>query len=215
MSKVKDGSALERFEAPKGYDPKFPYELRIAPSTLPRGARRDIPLQYQGALTVISESGGRLLLVYANRHVAVVRDKTVEAVVDFDPPELALSDHERHGADVHQVVYADGVLFACRGYNAWLAGRKGIVTAVDVATGELRWRSEPKVCGGVLTLVDDYVFTGYGAHDTPYAVKLLRRHNGALTQSLPLFGAVMEVEVDGSKVVAGTYKHRVTYELAR
>jgi outer membrane protein assembly factor BamB len=111
------------------------------------------------------------------------------------------------------VIYREGVLYACRGYNAWLAGRKGIVTAIDAATGELRWRSDAKVCGGGLDLIDDYVVTGYGAADTPYAVKLLRRADGSLAQSLPLFGAILEFSVSGNDLVASTYKHRVTYVL--
>jgi len=214
LSKVKDGSALERADAPSTYNPKLPYEFHQPPADLPPGARRDVPLAHAGsALTVISESGGRLLLVYGNRHVAIVEGKRVEQIVDFDPPELPLSDLDRHGSDVHQVVYHEGVLFACRGYNAWFPTRKGIVTAVDAATGELRWRSEPKVCGGSLAIVDEYVITGYGAHDTPYALKLLRSADGTLAQSLTLFGAALEFAVSGSKVIAMTYKHRVEYEL--
>ncbi len=212
VSKVKDASALERAESGTTYDPKRPFELRTAASELPKGARPDIPLTFEGALTVISESGGKLLLVYAGRFVAVVDGKNVEEVVDFEPPELPLSEEDRLFDEVHQVVYEDGVLFACRGYNA-KGGKTGIVTAIDAATGELRWRSPQKVCGGVLTLVADYVLTGYGAHDTPYALKLLRRYDGAVVQTLPLFGAALEFEVSGPTVVASTYKHRVEYQL--
>jgi len=61
---------------------------------------------------------------------------------------------------------------------------------------------------------DDYIVTGYGAHDTPYAIKLLRRSDGSLVQSVTLFGAALEFTVTGNTIIAGTYKQRVTYELS-
>lgn len=216
-SKVPDNAALARANAktPPRWDPTRPSELRV-PMThvLPEGARTDIPLSFEGKpLRVISESGGKLLLLYEGRWLAVVDGKRVEQVIDFDPPDLPLTEHDRAFADVEQAVYRDGVVYACRGYNAWLKTRKGIITAIDAATGELRWRSDVKVCGGVLALLGDWVVTGYGAIDTPYAIKLLRAYDGSTVQSLMLFGAAIELYPSGDSVVAITYKDRVTYEL--
>lgn len=217
--KVPDNAALARVngKTPARWDPSRPSEIRASMAhQLPEGARTDIPLSFKGKdLGVISESGGKLLLLYAGRWLAVVDGKKVEQVIDFDPPDLPLTEDERSFSDVEQAVYRDGVVYACRGYNAWLKTRKGIVTAIDAATGELRWRSDVKVCGGVLVLLDEYVVTGYGAVDTPYAIKLLRAHDGSTAQSLTLFGAAIEMYPDASAstVVAITYKDRVTYEL--
>lgn len=213
--RTNDASALHRAESHSQYDPSHPFDLVGNDITeLPPGARRDIPLAYAGQkLRVISESGGKLLLVYGPRFVAIAGGNKVEQVLDMDPPALPLSSDDRLFSDVHQAVYADGVVYVCRGYNGWIASRKGYVTAVDAATGDMRWRSDAKTCGGVLALVDEYVITGYGAIDTPYALKLLRRHDGTVAQTLPLNGAAIELNVNGETVVAGTHKNRVVYAL--
>jgi hypothetical protein len=217
-SKVPDNAALARTNAktPPRWDPSRPSELRSSMTHhLPEGARADIPLSFEGKpLGVLSESGGKLLLLYGGRWLAVVDGKNVEQILDFDPPDLPLTEDERSFADVEQAVFRDGVVYACRGYNAWQKTRKGIVTAVDAATGMMRWRSDVKVCGGVLTLLGEWVVTGYGAIDTPYAIKLLRAHDGVTVQSLPLFGAAIELYPSGDTVVAITYKDRVTYALS-
>jgi len=217
VGRVKDGTAVDRQTKVHAYDPSLPYELipKGSPRVLPTGVRRDLPLRFGGGeLDVIADSGGRLLLIYAARFVAVVKGDVVEQVVDMDPPSLPLTADERFFSDVHQALLADGVLYVCRGYNAGVRSRKGYVTAVDVATGQLRWRSPEKTCGGVIALMGDHVVTGYGAIDTPYALKLLSRHDGSIVQSIQLFGAAIELPVAGvDDVIAATFKHRVTYRL--
>lgn len=215
IARVADGAPLKRAEArPAPYDPRRLNEVHDTPATLPPGARADIPTSFfEEPLRAISESGGRLLLVYGPRYLAVASGKKVEAMLDLDPPELRLTENDRLFSDVHSAVYQDGVTYVCRGYNGWLRSRKGYVTAVDVATGEMRWRSPAQTCGGVLAVVDEYVITGYGEDVMPYALKLLFRADGTVAQSIRNKGAALDFLVDGSRVVVETYKHRITYEL--
>jgi hypothetical protein len=183
-------------------------------AVLPSGARSDIPTSYAGEpIRVIVESGGKLLLVYGPRYAAVVDGTKVDAILDLDPPSLPLSKEDRLFSDVHEVVYADGVAYVCRGYNGWLRSRKGYVTAVDVATGALRWRSPAQTCGGILALVGDYVLTGYGEDVMPYQLKLLRRYDGTVVQSIRNDGAALDILVDGDRAVVETYKHLITFKL--
>lgn len=213
-ARVKDDGALRRAEAPGAYTPGRPYAPGPDIVALPPGARPDIPLTYGDAkLRSIAESDGKLLLLYGPRYVAVVSGRSVSGVLDLEPSSLPLDDDDRHFSDVHDVVHSGGVLFVCRGYNAWRATRKGYVAAVDAATGELRWRSDAKVCGGLLALVGDYVITGYGEAIIGFALKLLRRTDGVTVQSIPLDGAALEFTVTGDTVVVGTHTARVTYEL--
>ena len=214
-ARVSDTAPLARAQArPAAYDPLRLNEVHDSPATLPPGARADIPTSHRGQpLRVILESGAKLLLVYGPRYLAVVDQKKVEQVLDFDPPELALSAEDREFSDVHEAVYRDGIVYVCRGYNASLRSRKGYVTAVDVATGQMRWRSKALTCGGVVALIDDYVITGYGEDVMPYQLVLLSRADGSVVQSIRNDGAALDFLVDGSRVVVETYKHRITYEL--
>jgi hypothetical protein len=215
VGRAPDKTPLARAESRHApYDPRRVNEVRATPAELPTGARTDIPVAYDALpLRVIRESGGKLLLVYGPRYLAVVDGKKVEQVLDLDPPELPLTKEDRTFSDVHQAVFEDGVVYVCRGYNGWLRSRKGYVTAVDAATGELRWRSPAQTCGGSVALVGDYVVTGYGEDVLPYALKLLKRSDGTVVQSIRNDGAALDFLVDGTSVVVETYKHRITYRL--
>jgi hypothetical protein len=212
VKRVADTSALTPQTT---YDPRRAFEMTPGgPPSLPAAARPDIPMHYRGLeLRIISESGGKLLLNYGGRYLAVVDGSTVEHVVDTCPASLPITAAQRDFHDFTQVELRDSVAFVCSEYNSWVPSRKGIVTAIDVTNGEVRWRSERCVCGGVLVLMGDYVVTGYGDIDKPYAIKLLRVADGTTVQSITQFGAAILFEIQGDDVTAGTFKERVTYRL--
>ncbi len=183
---------------------------------LPDGARADIPLQYLSMpILNISESGGRLLLVYGPRYLVVVNGKYIESVIDFDAESLKITQDDRFMSDVHHAAYRDGVVYVCRAYNRQPRSRKGYVTAVAAATGEMHWRSPAQTCGGVVDVLGDYVITGYGEDIMPYEIKLLNRADGRIVQSIRNLGAALNflVSEPASEVVAETFKHRITYKL--
>jgi hypothetical protein len=219
VARVTDTSALARAQNDRGYDPVRPNFFEGHAGTLPAGAPQAILRTYGGkGVVYLSTSGGKTLLgygtIYGSRFIAVVaEDKTVERVVDFFPRALGLGPDEDASSDVHEVLYEDGILYACRGYNAVDRDRKGYVTAIDAATGALRWRSAAQTCGGTLVRFGDYVVTGYGEDVMPYQTRLLRRYDGAVVQSFHNDGASLEFEVNGEKLVVLTYKHRITYDL--
>jgi hypothetical protein len=224
VKRTLDATANARFDSPSPpYDaqrlnkvvPSI-FASHQAQSKLPAGARTDVPLRYEGLwLASIQESGERLILVYGPRYVVVVAGDVVERIVDFIPASLQIASEERRAMDLSQVIYAGGVLYACGEYHGHPMPREGQITAVDVATGRLRWRSQKQVCGGTLAVMGDYVLTGYGADILPYQFKLLRRYDGKLMQSLPNVGAAFDilVEPDNENFIVETYKHRITYHL--
>ena len=63
----------------------------------------------------------------------------------------------------------DDTLYVCNGggsYAREVSGKKGFVTAIDLATGVLRWRSDPLVCNAAtFAIAGDYLITGYGFTD--------------------------------------------------
>jgi hypothetical protein len=218
IARVADKSALAHTGNDLPYDQARHNSFESHAGKLPVGAPSGVPLRYAGkGVLYLSTSGGKLLVgygtIYGSRYVAIVSGTTAERVIDFFPSALGLGAEETSSSDVHDVVLDDGVLYACRGYNAPARTRKGYVTAIDAATGEMRWRSAAQTCGGTLALFGDYVVTGYGEDVMPYQTRLLRRHDGALVQSFHNDGASLEYSVDGERLVIGTYKHRITYEL--
>jgi hypothetical protein len=197
---------------PTTYDPRYPFDTSQK-TELPSGARPDIPLSFGGRrLAFISESNGKLLLSYGERYVAVVSGTNVDYVLDTNPEGLLKGD-DQWFQDLHDAKVEGDVVYICRGYNSNLP-RKGTVSAIDARTGDVMWRSENLVCGGVLALVGDYVVTGYGAVDRPYAVKLLRRADGKTVQTIPHYGAALDFVVDGDEVTMRTFVDQLTYRLS-
>ncbi len=193
------------------FDARYPFEVRE--KELPMGARPDIPMTYGARpLNLISQLGDKTLLIYGDRFLAVVEGLNVAYVLDTNPDGLLKGD-DQFFQDLHQGQVEDGVVYICHGYNSNLA-RKGVVSAVDARTGEVRWRSANLVCGGVLALVGDYVITGYGAWDMPYALKLLRKHDGRTVQSITHFGAALDFVVSGEVVTVRTFVDQMTYALS-
>lgn len=209
-------AADERFTMKNApYDPRRLNELKDRPPHLPPGSPHPYPIMLEGhLLQSIYESNGKTLLSYEPSLIAIIDGDTVETIVDMDPPNLKLSEDDRAFADIQQSQYKDGILYVCRGYNANLRTRKGYVTALDVATGELRWRSPAQTCGGIVAVFGDYLLTGYGEDIMPYQFKLLRRYDGSIAQSIPNLGAGLDMLVESdTKVVVETFRHIITYEL--
>lgn len=69
---------------------------------------------------------------------------------------------------------------ASMGHNAYLS-------AIDIETGSLLWRSEPLVCNSRNFVVhDDLIYCGYGFTSEPDFLTVIDRHSGALLQKTKL-----------------------------
>ncbi len=66
-----------------------------------------------------------------------------------------------------------------RTYASTSYGKNAYVTAIDVATGDLRWRSDPLVCNATsFVVIRDAIVCGYGFTGEPDAMVLLDRADG-------------------------------------
>lgn len=166
----------------------------------------EIPRAWDGhALRLVRESGGKHLLTYGRSYVAIVQGDIVERLVDLDPPNSGLSEDERAAAQVEGAAYADGVLFVCRSTKSKAAH----VIAVDVATGDVRWRSSPALCSGPIAVLGDYVLTDRSP-DARARVMMLRRNIGGLVQSISIDEPVLAILVDTpaqARVITKSYEH--------
>lgn len=83
---------------------------------------------------------------------------------------------------------ADGVLYVehlFNGYTKEAKGQTGYITALDIATGEMLWRSPPLVANGRdFLLVHGGLVCGYGFTAEPRFVYVLDRATGAKKQTI-------------------------------
>jgi hypothetical protein len=159
-----------------------------------------------GALPpTIAPSFGKFLLVQAihqdghnilfygpdysgGRFVAVQREDTAEivALLDFEAYTLAPAGPAGERRFVEQraiwAVLAGGALLVSHAHRSPARSSKGdnaYITAIDLASGELLWRSAPLVANAADFVVEGgHVFTGYGFTDEPSHLHVLELATG-------------------------------------
>jgi hypothetical protein len=87
-----------------------------------------------------------------------------------------------------------------------MGGTKGFVSAIDLKSGELLWRSQPLVHGGgAFAFFKGFIVTGYGFTDEPDNVFLLRKDTGEVVHKVPVKSAPGSITIAGNIATVETY----------
>lgn len=98
-------------------------------------------------------------------------------------------------------------------YAREVFGKKGFVTAIELATGALRWRSDPLRCNATFVVAGEYLVTGYGFTDEPDYLFLLRMRDGTTVAREKLDSGPDQITLDGNRVHVEAYAHSYDFEL--
>lgn len=178
---------------------------------LPLGAPKWIPSHYGlEDLRAAIPRGDVTMLVYGGRYVVSVRGKRAERAFDLDalrhPPDPE-PDHARFAIqDVTDAKLDRGVLYVSNGggsYAKEARGKKGYMTALDYATGELVWRSDPLVSDAPFELHGEFILTAYGFTNESNYVYVLARATGETVSRTSIVTSPRWLFLDG---------HRLTIE---
>ncbi len=219
-------SAVRNMSPPGGapFVPGRPSFLApVLKGKLPAGARGDIPSSYglEDLHAIIPDREDRLILVYGGRYLAVIRGNTTEALLDFEsflhPPKVDPQWAKFAVSDVTYALVREGVLFVANGggsYAKEMGGKKGFVSALDLKTGELLWRSDPLVHGsGPFVIWRDFLVTGYGFTAEPDFVFMLRRDTGEVATKATIKSAPDDLQLSGDRLHVEAYEHVHDFEL--
>ena len=207
---------------PKTFDPSQPFFIApVDKGKLPTGARGDIPSSFgTDDLRAVIPSGDRIILVYGGRYVAIVNGSTIEHVLDFEayrhPPKANPQWAEFAVEDVTYALVVGTVLYVSNGggsYAREVFGKKGFMSAIDLTTGKLIWRSEALVSNSTFGIIGDYVATGYGFTDEPDSLFLLRRDTGKFAAKAHVDSAPHAVTVSGNRVHVEAYANVYDFEV--
>ncbi|MEZ4446103.1 MAG: hypothetical protein R3B72_43910 [Polyangiaceae bacterium] len=158
--------------------------MDISPAKLPG----HIPTLLVGnRLRLAIDHGDHRILVYGGHLVTVVaKDGAVVRVLD-------LGSFLNAGGSDQQIRWAearDGVLYlsnANMGYARNSNGMNAYLSAIDLATGELMWRSQPLVANSHNFLIHGgHLISGYGFTAEPDFLFVIARDTGEVVQKLPL-----------------------------
>jgi hypothetical protein len=207
---------------PQPLRPDEPYFLApVDDGRLPPGGPASIVPHYGlESLRAIIPSGERTLLIYGGRYLISLRGSAVEHGFDLDalrdPPKANPQWREFAGQDVTYAQIVGDTLYVCNGggsYAREVFGKKGFVTAIELATGALRWRSDPLRCNATFAVAGEYLVTGYGFTDEPDYLFLLRMRDGMTVAREKLDSGPDHITLDGDRVRVEAYGHSYEFEL--
>src|SRR5439155_26840626 len=97
------------------------------------------------------------------------------------PPKTNPQQELFAAQNVTSAAVSSGVLYVANGggsYAREVFGKKGFLSAIDLASGKLLWRSQPLVANSAFVLWGDFILTGYGFTEETDALFMLRRADG-------------------------------------
>jgi hypothetical protein len=166
------------------------------------------------SLRAIIPSGEHVILIYGGRYVAVLRGQSVERVFDLgalrDPPKADPQWKEFTSQDATYAQVVGGTLYVCNGGGSYardVFGKKGFLTAIDLDSGALRWRSDALRCNATFAIHGDHLLTGYGFTDEPDYLYALRLADGVTVEKARLASGPDSVTLDAGRIHVETYDH--------
>jgi hypothetical protein len=160
-----------------------------------------------------------LLLVYGRhgRYLVGQTGAKPRYALDFVNYAYAPRGPERSFQELLWAVEGGGVLYVAHAHATYArasGGLTGYVTAIDVRTRTVRWRSRPLVANAeTFEVVGNVIVAGYGFTEEADFLYLLDRRTGAVVQRLALPSAPEYVIRRGRTVYVRTYDHDVIVRL--
>lgn len=168
------------------------------------------------ALAFYGDPPNRFGVVLHPRILAVLSRGTfkTETVLDFlayayDPALTTAEEREFTFQALKWAEVKNGILYvsnAHRTYAASSGGSNGFLTAIELSTLEVIWRSSPLVANSEnFVLLDDVIITGYGFTAEDDFVYLLDRNTGEILQEVPVPSAPEYFSVSGDSLMVRCY----------
>lgn len=203
---------------------EVPNPMRGNPGNLPPG----IPPTYGNELLIQAIAHpDHTILVYGpnyatGNHLAVLdASGRMLAFLDFSAYRLApdnlQSDLQFVDQGVQWAELKDGTLFVSHGHRTYARSSKGMnayITAIELASAELRWRSEPLVAGAANFVIDGgFILTGYGFTAEPDHVVVLARATGKTVSKTRVDSAPEYLFVQNRRLLMRTYDTDYEFDL--
>jgi len=178
------------------------------------------PIQDEDQLLLIygdETSGGRYLLLFDT--VDILTRFAFDFASYLKPPSAAPAQRELLNAGIQWADEAGGLVYVSNFHSTYAkssGGHNGYLSAIDLRTQKVRWRSRPLVCNSRNFVVHgDAILTGYGFTAEPDFLYVLNRHTGAVVQTVKLKSGPEYILVKGAHVFVRCYDTDYVFRIAQ
>jgi hypothetical protein len=185
------------------------------------------PTSYKGKMLVRAIKGEKYnYLVYGNNYsegnILAITDgsmKTVLYTIDFSTYQNSPADVPSEKAfstqSIHWAVIEDQVLYVSTGHRTYAASSGGLnayITAIDLNTMTLLWRSSPLVSNAEnFEIIGNAIISGYGFTAEPDFLYIINKSTGKVAEKITLKTSPSYIIHKGDKVLVQTYDTDYTF----
>ncbi len=101
------------------------------------------------------------------------------------------------------------------GFPREVNGKTGFLTAVDLKTNAILWRSQEQKSNTSFVVTDDIIVTGYGLTAHQDYLYVLNRHNGKVIQTIPLAYAALDIKQKNNKIYVATRGYTYIFKIVK
>ncbi len=162
---------------------------------------------------------------YSGGRVVLILDAQANIVGSFDFLDWTRSPKDREAdaqfteQGVNWAWVRDDVLFVCTGHGTYAkssGGQTGYLSALDLQSGDLLWRSDPVVCNARNFLYEDgYIISGYGFTAEPDFMYVVDAKTGNTVQKLRVKSGPDFILRKGSQIFVRTYDTNYVFDVIR
>jgi hypothetical protein len=220
----RNGLRLREYRVPGGFTDLPLAKLPALPTSYPS------PAGELRLVRAISQQDGKVLLVYgkdfaSGRYVVGtdLRTKRMRYAYDFGSyayaPVTAPGDRDLVYQQVVWAAETVGTLYVATSHSTYASSSGGLnayLSAIDLKTRKLKWRSGPLVANaGTFEIVGGTIVTGYGFTAEPDYLYVLDRTNGKVIARTSVPSGPEFIIRKGSLLYVRTYDHDLVVKLVR
>jgi len=182
---------------------------------------QQIPAKQGDSLLIQAiKDGSQLLCIYgqnfaSGRYLTGFDLTTGKSNFAFDfhefmlPPKYLIADRDFVSESVIWAAVKDNVLYVSNGHSTYARSSYGLnayLTAIDVNSGRLLWRSAPLVSNSSnFLLYQDAIITGYGFSAEPHYLYVVNQKDGRVIQTIKLKKMAEYILNKGDNIFVRTY----------
>ena len=153
-------------------------------------------------------------------YILAITNRETGEITEYDFTEFQYADNyvqEDFAYICQRIIYAqikDNVLYVATGHSTYAEScpQNAYVTAIDLTTDQVLWKTEPLTCNSdSFVLTDQYLICGYGFTAEPDSLKVVDMGTGKVVSAMSVKSAPDYIILKDGKLFVRTYNTDYVY----